>query len=84
MGVRESIHNLGSAKDGHLTVKGKRIKAGRNICLAEAAITDSLGKQIAHGTSRQMIAPGLQTIAQAVAESSGAPLPPKYLAEPRP
>ena len=76
-----NVHNLASAKDGILFVEGKRIKAGRNICLSEAAIKDFHGKLIAHGTSKQMVTPGLQTVAQAVAAIGYAPLPSKFLAD---
>jgi uncharacterized protein (TIGR00369 family) len=74
-----SVHNLAKARDGFLFVEGKRIKAGRNICLAEATITDEGGKLIAHGTSKQMVTPGLQTMAQAAAAMGRPPLPPKFL-----
>jgi uncharacterized protein (TIGR00369 family) len=74
-----SVHNLAKARDGFLFVEGKRIKAGRNICLAEATITDEEGKLIAHGTSKQMVTPGLQTMAQAAAAMGRPPLPPKFL-----
>ena len=45
------VDNLASIKEGHLVVEGKRIKAGKSICIADAAIIDSEGKYLAHGTS---------------------------------
>jgi acyl-coenzyme A thioesterase PaaI-like protein len=45
------VDNLASVKEGHLVVEGKRIKAGKSICIADAAIIDSEGKYLAHGTS---------------------------------
>lgn len=74
------VDNLSPVKDGHLIVEGKRIKAGRNICIAEAAVIDGNGKYLAHGVSKQMIIPGLQTIDQAVEAMGYQPLPPKFLA----
>jgi uncharacterized protein (TIGR00369 family) len=75
------VDNLAPVKEGHLVVEGKRIKAGKTICLAEASIIDSRGKYLAHGTSKQMIIPGLQTIAQAVSAMGHKPLPPKFLSK---
>ena len=75
------VDNLAPIKEGHLVVEGKRIKAGRSICLAEAVITDSQGKQLAHGTSKQMVTPGLQTIEQAVLAMGYKSLPPKFINE---
>ena len=62
-------------------VEGKRIKAGKSICIADAAIIDSEGKYLAHGTSRQMVIPGLQAIIQAVSAMGYKPLPPKFIVE---
>ncbi|MEG6522341.1 PaaI family thioesterase [Desulfotomaculum sp. 1211_IL3151] len=73
------VDNLAPIKEGHLVVEGKRIKAGRSICLAEAVIVDSQGKRLAHGTSKQMVTPGLQTIEQAVLAMGYKPLPPKFI-----
>jgi hypothetical protein len=65
-------------------VEGKRIKAGKSICIADAAIIDSKGKYLAHGTSKQMVIPGLQTIAQAVSAMGYKPLPPKFISRIKP
>ena len=73
------VDNLAPIKEGRLVVEGKRIKAGRSICLAEAVIFDSKGKPLAHGTSKQMVTPGLQTIEQAVSAMGYKPLPPKFI-----
>jgi len=70
---------LSTIKEGKLIVEGRKIKVGRNICLAEATVTDTQGKLLAHGTSKQMITRGLQTINQAVAAMGDQPLPPKFL-----
>ena len=63
-------------------VKGKRIKAGKRICAAEATIVDSQGRLLAHGTSKQMITPGLQTIKQAALVMGYKSLPPKFIKQP--
>lgn len=73
------VDNLATAKDGKLIVEGKRIKVGRNICLSEATVTDTQGKLLAHGTSKQMITQGLQSINQAVAAMGYQSSPPKFL-----
>lgn len=73
------VDNLAPIKEGHLVVEGKRIKAGRSICLAEAVIIDSQGKHLAHGTSKQMVTPGLQTIEQAVLAMGYKSLPSKFI-----
>ena len=75
------VDNLAPVKEGRLMVKGKRIKTGRSVCLAEALITDEEGKPLAHGTSKQIVTRGLQTINQAVIAMGGEALPPKFLSE---
>ncbi len=75
------VDNLAPIKQGRIVAEGKRIKAGRSICIAEAAITDDQGKYLAHGTSKQMVTPGLQTLAQAVLAEGHKPLPPKFIDE---
>jgi acyl-coenzyme A thioesterase PaaI-like protein len=77
--VKSTVDNLAPAKSGHLVVEGKRIKAGRTVCLAEATIFDSKGKSLAFGTSKQLVTPGLQTISQAVAAMGYQALPPKFI-----
>ncbi len=76
------VDNLAAVKDGYLIVEGKRIKVGRSICKAEATIRDSNGKYLAHGTSKQMITPGLQTINQAILAMGYQALPPKFISTP--
>jgi len=73
------VDNLAPVKEGKLIVKGRRIKIGRNVCLAEAMVTNEEGKPLAHGTSKQMITRGLQTIEQAVIAMGSKPLPPKFI-----
>ena len=73
------VDNLAPVQEGHLVVEGKRIKVGKNICLAEAVVIDGEGKYLAHGTSKQMVVPGLQSMAEAVSAMGGEPLPPKFI-----
>ncbi|MDH7479626.1 MAG: PaaI family thioesterase [Syntrophomonadaceae bacterium] len=73
------VDNLAPAKSGHLIVEGRRIKVGRSICLAEGVVYDPRGRHLAHGTSKQMVTYGLQTISQAVAAMGYRSLPPKFI-----
>jgi uncharacterized protein (TIGR00369 family) len=74
-----SVDNLAPVKEGRLIAEGRRIKAGKSIFVAEATITDHKGRPLAHGKSKQMLTPGRQSIAQAVAAMGGQPLPPKFI-----
>ena len=74
-----SVDHLAPVKEGSLMVEGKRLKAGKRICMAEAVIMDGSGKTLAHGTSKQMVLPGLQTIAQAASAMGYKTLPPKFV-----
>ena len=76
------VDNLAAVKGGSLVVEGKRIKVGRSICKAEAVIKDNSGKYLAHGTSKQMVTPGLQTINQAALAMGFKTLPPKFISSP--
>ncbi len=73
------VDNLSTAKEGKLIVEGRQIKVGRSICLSEATVTDTQGKLLAHGTSKQMVTQGLQSIDQAVVAMGHQALPPKFL-----
>ena len=74
-----TVDNLAPVKEGRLSVEGKRVKAGKSISIADAAVMDARGRCLARGTSKQMVVPGLQTIAQAVSALGHAPLPPKFI-----
>ena len=73
------IDYLAPVKKGRLIVKGRRIKVGRTICLAEATIFNEQNKWLAHGTSKMMVAPGLQTIKEVIKLTSGQNPPPKFI-----
>ncbi len=65
------VNYLAPAASGKLIAKGRRIKLGRTLGYAEAAVTDEMGKLLAHGTSTLMIMPE-NTLAK------DPPLPPKF------
>jgi len=62
---------------GKLIARGRRIKLGRTLGLADAEVTDQGGKIVAHGTSTVMIVPGLGFKSQNT-------LPPKFIEEDQP
>lgn len=74
-----SVNNLHPAREGGLIVRGLRLKAGKTICLAEAAVYDDRERMLAHGCSKMMVTGGIQTIGQAQALMEGGMLPPKFL-----
>ena len=65
------LNYLAPAASGKLIAKGRRIKLGKTLGYADAAVTDEHGKLLAHGTSTLMILPG-STMA------IDPPLPPKF------
>lgn len=73
-----TVHNLASVKEGSLLVKGERIKIGRTLCLAQAAVTDLSGRVLAHGSSKLLVTQGLQTIPRMIGYSPER-IPPKFL-----
>ncbi len=73
------VDMLGASQNGHLVVEGKRIKVGRSVCKSEAIIKDSKGRILAHGTSKQLVTQGMQTIGHAAASIGYKELPPKFL-----
>jgi uncharacterized protein (TIGR00369 family) len=70
---------LSPATSGKIIVKGRRIKIGKTMCLAESTAFDETEKCLAHGTSKMMITSGLQTIKSAASFMGGGALPPKYI-----
>jgi len=73
------IDNLAPMNHGKLIVKGRSIKIGKTICLAEATATDQQDKWLAHGTSKMMVTSGLQTIENAMHFTGTQKLPPKFI-----
>lgn len=70
---------LAPANSGKLIVRGRRIKMGKTICLAEATAFDQNDKWLAHGTSKMMVTQGLQTIRDALNFLGTDDLPPKFI-----
>jgi len=64
---------------GKLIVKGRSIKIGKAICLAEGTATDRNDKWFAHGASKMMITGALQTIRHAINFVGAQGLPPKFI-----
>lgn len=56
------IDLLAPVIDGTVIVKGRRIKSGKTIHLAEAEMCDNDGKLLAHGISKLMVTHGKQSI----------------------
>ena len=73
------VDMLSAVQEGWLVVEGSRMKAGQSVCKSAATITDVKGKLIAHGTSKLMVIPGMQTINQAVMALGYPSLPPKFI-----
>jgi len=71
--IEIKVNYLAPVSSGRLIGKGRLIKAGRTICLAEADIEDSTGRLVAHGTSTMMVLPGLSF-------KGPSDVPPKFLA----
>ena len=72
------VDNISPVHKGKLIVVGKLIKAGRSVCFSEATVEDEKGKLLAHGTSKQLVASGLQTINHVLEAMGRDALPPKF------
>jgi uncharacterized protein (TIGR00369 family) len=70
---------LAPAKTGKMIIKGRRIKIGKTLCLAEATAFDQKEKWLAHGVSKMMVLQGSQSISDAAEFVGTAPLPPKFI-----
>ena len=70
--VEIKVNYLAPAKTGRLVARGRRIRLGKTLALAEAQVTDPDGKLLATGTATMMILPGFSF------DTDGT-LPPKYL-----
>jgi acyl-coenzyme A thioesterase PaaI-like protein len=73
------VDYLAPANTGKLIIKGRRIKIGKTICLAEATAFDQNDKWLAHGVSKMMVTQGLQTIRDAIEFVGAEYLPPKFI-----
>jgi uncharacterized protein (TIGR00369 family) len=70
---------LAPAGDGKMLIKGRRIRIGKTMCLAEATAFGRNDKWLAHGISKMMITPGLQTIEHAFDFTGAKHLPQKFI-----
>jgi uncharacterized protein (TIGR00369 family) len=52
------VNNLAPARTGKMTARGRSIKMGRTLGLADAEVVDESGRLLAHGTSTLMLIPG--------------------------
>ncbi|PKL58229.1 MAG: hypothetical protein CVV34_03400 [Methanomicrobiales archaeon HGW-Methanomicrobiales-5] len=70
------LNFLSPAAEGYLVAKGRNIKIGKTLCLAEASIFNRKGVFLAHGVATMMILRDLKL----EGEQS---LPPKFLEDGR-
>ena len=73
------IDFLAPISEGVIITRGRSIKIGKTMCLAEATAKDKDGKWLAHGTSKIMIKKGLQTIEDLFNFTGAEALPPKFI-----
>jgi len=66
------LNYLSPAVTGKLIAKGRQIKLGKTLGYAEAEVTDTDGKILAHGTSTLFILAGKGLVSEP-------PLPPKFI-----
>ena len=77
-----AVHNLAAVDSGSLVVEARRIKKGWTLCIAEGRILEESGRLLAHGTSKMIITPGMQTIDQAFKWMNVTTGGPKFLESP--
>ncbi len=73
------VDYLAPANAGKILIKGRRIKIGKVMCLAEATAFDQDEKCLAHGISKMIVTQGLQTIKDAFDLAGSSPVPPKFI-----
>lgn len=74
------LNYLAPITEGKILVKGKSVKVGKTISLAEAVMTNQEGKILVQGTSTLMVTPGRQTLKEAnELYSLRESLPPKFI-----
>jgi uncharacterized protein (TIGR00369 family) len=66
------LNYLAPAVSGRLIAKGRQIKLGRTLGYADAEVTDTEGRILAHGSSTVILLPGQGL-------KANPPLPPKFL-----
>jgi uncharacterized protein (TIGR00369 family) len=70
--IELKLNYLAPSSSGSLIAKGKSIKVGKSICLAEAWVEDETGRLLAHGTETMMVLKDLKI-------QGHEELPPKFL-----
>lgn len=73
------VDDLSTINYGKIIAEGRRIKAGKSVCLSDVTLKHESGKLLAHGVSKLMITPGMQSISKRVSEMGLPELPPKFL-----
>ncbi|MFZ5586393.1 MAG: PaaI family thioesterase [Thermodesulfobacteriota bacterium] len=63
--VEMKLNYLAPAQAGRLVGRGRAIRLGRSLGLAEASLSDQEGRLVAHGTATLMILPQLRLDGQA-------------------
>jgi uncharacterized protein (TIGR00369 family) len=66
------VNYLAPVQEGKFAARGRTIKMGKTLGLAEATVTDTAGRIVAHGTSSLIVLPGFGL-------AGAPPLPPKFL-----
>jgi uncharacterized protein (TIGR00369 family) len=74
-----NVDYLAPANVDKMIIRGRRIKMGKTICLAEATAFDQNDKWLAHGISKMMVTQGLQTMKDALDFLGAEYLPPKFI-----
>ncbi|MCF8033975.1 MAG: PaaI family thioesterase [Desulfarculaceae bacterium] len=70
---------MGAPQGNKLVARGECLKMGRTMGLTEATVKDLGGRIIAHGNSKVVAIPVMNTIDQLLTTLGSEPLPPKYL-----
>ena len=73
------VDYLAAFRTGRLTTKGRSIKIGKTMCLAEAGVFDENDKWLAHGISKMMLTERMQTIKNVTDFLNDPNLPPKFI-----
>ena len=58
--IEMKLNYLAPVQKGRIVAKGRRIKMGNTLALAEATVTDEQGKLLSHGTATFMILSSLK------------------------
>jgi uncharacterized protein (TIGR00369 family) len=62
--VEMKINYLAPAREGRLVGRGRSLKLGRTLGLAEAQVFDDQGEMLAHGTTTVMVMPQMEMAGQ--------------------